>query len=54
VNGDSAIDGADVQFFVSCFLSGSVVGGDCTCADINGDNATTNVDIAAFVALLVL
>lgn len=45
-NGDGAKNGADVQSFVDCVVSGS----GCSCADVNASNGVTIDDVVVFVA----
>ena len=49
MNSDGVRDGADIQQFVFCIISG----GACSCADINGMNGIGLDDIPAFVHNLV-
>ncbi len=46
MNNDGVRDGADIQAFVDCMLSG---GADCACADLNRDGALDVSDIGTFV-----
>lgn len=46
VNHDGKRNGADVQRFVGCVISG----GDCSCADVDQMNGVTLDDVALFVA----
>ncbi len=45
-------DGGDVQRFVECLLSGPGVEPGCACADVNGDAALDDLDVAGLVAIL--
>lgn len=49
VNGDGSVDGADVQPFAACLLSGT---GTCECADMNGSSSVTMSDLPLFVNAL--
>ncbi|MFQ5411703.1 MAG: right-handed parallel beta-helix repeat-containing protein [Phycisphaerae bacterium] len=49
VNGDSMVDGADIQGFVECVVTGA---GTCLCADIDGLDGPTIDDVGLFVILL--
>jgi hypothetical protein len=48
MNNDGARDGADIQEFIGCVISG----GSCRCADMNGTGGVTIDDAGAFVASL--
>jgi hypothetical protein len=48
MNGDGPRDGADIQAFVNCVLTGN---GPCACADMDGGGVHVS-DVAAFVAAL--
>ena len=48
LNGDGQRDGLDVQKFVACM----VVGGNCSCADVDQANGLTLADVPAFVTAL--
>ena len=50
VDGNDALNGIDVNGFVSCLLGSEPVGGDCACADMNNSGAADTLDVAAFVA----
>ncbi|HWL91951.1 MAG TPA: hypothetical protein VNT79_00305 [Phycisphaerae bacterium] len=52
VNVDTFRDGHDVQSFVDCVLTGSTPGGNCACADIDGQNGPGADDIQPFVEIL--
>jgi hypothetical protein len=49
VNRDTRVDGDDIQAFADCLSS---VGGDCGCADMNGDGILDETDRSLFVARL--
>jgi len=49
VNADEKIDGADIQQFLNCALSG---GGDCACADLDASGDVAPADLAVFVDAL--
>lgn len=53
VNGDGLRDGADVEGFVACVLSGPEIGGGCACADVDGNATATFGDVSMFVADLI-
>ncbi|HPF38692.1 MAG TPA: hypothetical protein PK093_08615 [Phycisphaerae bacterium] len=54
VNGDSALNGLDIQAFTACYLSefGATPSAACKCADVEDDNVIDAADIAAFVDAL--
>lgn len=51
LSSNSAIDGIDIQSFVSCLVAGSSSGA-CACADVNGDAQTNLDDVSALVEKL--
>lgn len=53
VNGDAAVNGADVKAFVDCLLTGSTPAGNCDCADLDGQPGVSVQDISPFVAMLI-
>ncbi|MCB9858295.1 MAG: hypothetical protein H6818_21640 [Phycisphaerales bacterium] len=54
LNGDSLLDGRDIQSFTNCYLSefGTAPSNACKCADINDDNVLDDLDITAFVDVI--
>lgn len=54
VNGDSKLDGRDIQQFATCFLSefGTAPSAACKCADVEDDNVIDALDIPAFVDVI--
>ncbi len=52
VNGDTVIDGADIQQFTNCYIAefGGTPSGACACADVNENDTIDDLDIPAFVA----
>ncbi len=48
MNLDGVRNGADIQTFVGCFLTG----GSCSCADLDGSGGITAADMVAFVNAL--
>lgn len=54
VNGDSLLDGLDIQQFTNCYLAdaGGSPSEPCACADVNEDSVIDDLDIPAFVALI--
>jgi len=50
VNGDSAVNGKDIQQFAACVISGGGAG--CSCADVNNSGGVTAADIPAMVTAL--
>ncbi len=48
MNGDGVKNGADIQAFVLCYLSGA----GCSCANVDGAAGVNDADVAAFVAEL--
>ena len=51
VDTNSLIDGNDVSNFVDCLTTGSTMGGNCACADMNGGGVDLT-DVSAFVSEL--
>lgn len=51
LNGDSKLDGLDIQAFVGCYVSeyGATPSQACKCADVEDDNIIDELDIPAFV-----
>lgn len=52
VNGDAAVDGADISAFVACVLADNPPGPACFCADMDGSGSVDLGDQALFVAAL--
>lgn len=52
IDNDSDIDGADVAYFVACYLAAPGATG-CACADLNNDNALTALDVTAMVQAVI-
>jgi|GEM_PF-2125299 len=54
VNGDTLIDGVDIQSFIDCYVSnfGSAPGAGCGCADVVDDQLIDALDLDAFVVAL--
>jgi hypothetical protein len=50
VNGDALVDGGDVSGFTNCILT--QLGGNCDCADINGNGLAGLEDVSQFVDLM--
>jgi len=50
VNGDGAVDGADLQGFVACLFAGPSIQDGCACADADGNTLVTLADIASLVS----
>jgi len=48
VNGDTVVNGLDINSFVACLTAG----GSCTCADVNNDSASDPGDITPFINAL--
>ena len=51
LSGDKNRDGADIQEFVHCLMTG---GPECDCADVDADAALNSVDVTAFADILTL
>jgi hypothetical protein len=52
LNGDSHVDAADIQAFVSCFIGGNAGTAGCVCADMDGNGSFTANDVTLFVTRL--
>jgi hypothetical protein len=53
VNGDSSINGLDVECFIDCLLGGTIPSYcNCVCADMNRDNVVDMLDVPIFVDAL--
>ncbi|MBN2561142.1 MAG: hypothetical protein JXQ75_09450, partial [Phycisphaerae bacterium] len=52
MDGDNAVDGDDVQGFVTCQIGGSAMTSECVCADMNGNHEWDTNDIEMFVDCL--
>lgn len=54
MNGDSLLDGLDIQTFANCYLAefGTNPSAACKCADVNEDNTLDPSDITLFVDLI--
>jgi len=50
IDGNQALNGLDLDGFVSCLLGGEPDGGDCGCADMDDSGGTDTADVAGFVA----
>lgn len=50
IDGSGNVNGADIQGFVHCLLSGSMTDPGCPCADMDGDGTVSAVDTADFIA----
>ncbi|MFO0972545.1 MAG: putative Ig domain-containing protein [Phycisphaerae bacterium] len=50
LNGDTLINGGDVQPFVDCLIAGSTLLGDCSCGDYDHSGIVDAPDVAPFVA----
>ncbi len=50
VDGNGLVNGADIQKFVNCILTGSINDPMCGCADMNADMALSAADILGFSA----
>jgi len=48
MNGDGKKNGADIQQFINCVISG----GNCSCADVDQANGITVADVPVFVSAL--
>jgi len=52
LNGDSAVNGRDIQSFVDCLVTGSSPGGNCACGDFDASTTVGLPDVAPFIAAL--
>lgn len=50
IDGSGRVNGADIQGFVRCLLSGSIMDPGCACADMDNDSALSMPDVVDFVA----
>jgi len=50
IDGNSALNGLDLDGFVSCLLGSEPVGGNCACADMDDSGDADDADVAGFVA----
>jgi len=49
MNGDSLVNGQDIQCFVNCLIHGLTGSCNCACADFNGSMTPDMGDVAGFV-----
>ncbi len=52
MDGDSDVDGDDIQGFVTCYISGSPGAAECVCADMASPGTFDAADVASFVDCL--
>lgn len=53
LDGNSLVDGADIQMFISCFLAGTPGVTGCVCADQDDNGTLDDADVDLFVNMLV-